>query len=507
VGAGLALIPVSYVSPFADLYPTAAARQQYADNAGFTTLYGRLSGTSLGEFLTWRLGFVPVMVGLLSLLTVIRHTRVEEETGRRELLGATVGGRHAGLAAALAVTFGANLVLGALLTLGMPTQDLPVAGSWALGLEFAAAGSVFAAVGAVAAQLTSSATSARGIATSVLGVAWLLRATGDTSGQAGGDLAWLSWLSPIGWVQRIHPYGEERWWLAGLAAGLAVALVAVAVALSARRDLGAGLLPARLGPATAAPWLGRPLALAWRLHRAPLAGWTAAFAALGVLFGSTADGVGDMLRDNPSLRDFATRMGDQAGLVDAYLAAIMSLVGLIAAAYAVQATLRLRSEEASGRAEPVLATAVGRLRWAASHLVFSVLGPTAALATAGLATGLAYGLSTGDVGRQLPRVLAAAMVQLPAVWALAAIAVALFGLLPRLTLVAWGPLAVCLLLGLIGSAVRLDQWLLDVSPFSHIPRLPGAAVSTAPLIWLVAAAGALGAAGLVGLRRRDIPAT
>jgi hypothetical protein len=33
---GLALIPVSYVSPFADLYPTAAARQQYADNAGFT---------------------------------------------------------------------------------------------------------------------------------------------------------------------------------------------------------------------------------------------------------------------------------------------------------------------------------------------------------------------------------------------------------------------------------------------------------------------------------------
>jgi putative exporter of polyketide antibiotics len=504
---GLALIPVSYVSPFADLYPTAAARQQYADDAGFTTLYGRLSGTSLGEFLTWRLGFVPVMVGLLSLLTVIRHTRVEEETGRRELLGATVVGRHAPLAAALAVTFGANLMLGALLTLGMPTQDLPVAGSLAIGLEFAAAGWVFAAVGAVAAQLTSSATGARGIATSVLGVAWLLRAAGDTSGQAGGGLAWLSWVSPIGWVQRIHPYGEERWWLAGLAAGLAVVLVAVAVALSARRDVGAGLLPDRLGPATAAPWLGRPLALAWRLHRGLLAGWTAAFAALGVLFGSTAEGVGDMLRDNQNLRDYAARMGGQAGLVDAYLAAILSLVGLIAAAYAVQATLRLRAEETSGRAEPVLATAVGRLRWAASHLVFSVLGPTAALATAGLATGLADGLSTGELGHQLPRVLAAAMVQLPAVWVLAAIAVALFGLLPRLTMVAWGPLGVCLLLGLVGSAVRLDQWLLDVSPYTHIPKLPGAAMSTAPLIWLVAAAGALGAAGLVGLRRRDIPVT
>jgi ABC-2 type transport system permease protein len=504
---GLALIPISYVAPFADLYPSAAARQQYADNAGFTTLYGRLSGTGLGEFITWRLGFVPVMVGLLSLLTVIRHTRTEEETGRRELLGATVVGRHAPLTAALAVTLGANLVLGALLTLGMPTQDLPVTGSLALGLEFAAAGWVFAAVGAVTAQLTSSATSARGIATSVLGVAWLLRATGDTSGQAGGGLAWLSWVSPIGWVQRIHPYGEERWWLAALAAGLAVALVAVALALSARRDVGAGLLPDRLGPATAAPWLGSPLALAWRLHRGLLAGWTAAFAALGVVFGSTADGVGDMLRDNPSLRDLTVRTGGQATLVDAYLAAVLSLVGLIAAAYAVQATLRLRAEEASGRAEPVLATAVGRLRWAASHLVFSVLGPTAALATAGLAAGLTYGLSTGNVGRQLPRVLAAALVQLPAVWVLAAIAVALVGLLPRLALVAWGPLGVCLLLGLVGTAVQLDQWLLDVSPYTHIPKLPGAAMSTGPLIWLAAAAGALVAAGLAGLHRRDIPAT
>jgi ABC-2 type transport system permease protein len=84
------------------------------------------------------------------------------------------------------------------------------------------------------------------------------------------------------------------------------------------------------------------------------------------------------------------------------------------------------------RAEPVLATSAGRLRWAASHLVFSCAGPAAALAAAGLAAGLAYGSSTGDVGRQLPRVLGGALVQLPAVWVLAGIAVALFGLLPRL---------------------------------------------------------------------------
>jgi ABC-2 type transport system permease protein len=505
------LLPISYASSFADLYPTALERQQFAatsgSNAGFVTLYGRLLGSSLGELVTWRAGFLPIVVGLISLLTVIRHTRVEEETGRRELVGATVVGRHAGLAAALTATFGADLVLAVLLALSMISQHLPAAGSLAFGLGVAAAGWIFAAVGGVAAQLTDGAGGARGIAISVLGAAYLLRVVGDLSGEAGAGLSWLSWLSPIGWSQRIRPYGGERWWILTLAAGLTAVLATAAVAVSARRDVGAGLLPPRLGPATAAPGLRTPLALAWRLHRSLLAGWIAGFAALGVVLGSVAKGVGDMLRDNQSLQDVFARMGGRAGLVDAYLAAIMGILGLIAAAYAIQATLRLRAEEASLRAEPVLSTAVGRLQWAASHLVFSTLGPAAALASAGLAAGLTHGLNTGQVGRELPRALVGALVQLPAVWVLAAIAVALFGVLPRLAAVSWGALVVCLLLGLVGSAMQLSQWMLDVSPFTHVPKVPGAGVSATPLVWLVAVAAALGAAGLVGLRRRDIPVT
>jgi ABC-2 type transport system permease protein len=130
-----------------------------------------------------------------------------------------------------------------------------------------------------------------------------------------------------------------------------------------------------------------------------------------------------------------------------------------------------------------------------------------ALAAAGLATGLAYGLDSGQLGRQLPRVLAAAMVQLPAVWLLAAIAVALFGLLPHLAPAAWGALGVCLAVLLVGASVQLSQWLLDLSPFTHVPRLPGAAVSATPLAWLATIALALAFVGLTGLRRRDLPAT
>jgi ABC-2 type transport system permease protein len=501
----LSLIPISYVSSFAKLYPTAASRQQYADNAGFVTLYGELSGTSLGEFITWRVGFIPVVVGLFSLLTVIRHTRVEEETGRRELLGSTVVGRHAGLAAALATMFGANLLLAILLALGMYSQDLPGAGSVAIGLELAVAGCMFAAVGAVAAQLTASAGTARGIAISVLGASYALRAAGDASGHSDGGLSWLSWLSPIGWAQHIRPYGGDHWWLVVLAAGVTALLTAAAVALSARRDVGAGLLPARLGPAAGAPSLSTPLALAWRLQRGLLAAWVAAFALLGLLFGSVAEGVGNMIRDDKTVQEVFARLGGSTGLIDAYFASVMTIVGLISAAYAVQATLRLRNEETSGRAEPVLATAVSRLRWATSHLVFALLGPAATLATAGLTAGLTYGVAAGNVGHELPRVLASAVVQLPAIWVMTAIAIALFGLLPRLTPVAWGPLAICLLIGLTGAAVQVDQWVMDLSPFTHVPRLPGGTATATPLVTLAAIAAVLTLAGLAGLRRRDLP--
>jgi len=96
-------------------------------------------------------------------------------------------------------------------------------------------------------------------------------------------------------------------------------------------------------------------------------------------------------------------------------------------------------------------------------------------------------------------------VQLPAVWVLAALAVALTGLLPRFATVSWGALAACLLIALVGAAVHVNHWLMDVSPFTHVPKVPGAGVSAVPLLWLAATVAALAAAGLVGLRRRDIP--
>ena len=45
---------------------------------------------------------------------------------------------------------------------------------------------------------------------------------------------------------------------------------------------------------------------------------------------------------------------------------------------------------------------------------------------------------------------------------------------------------------------------MDISPFPHVPKLPGAAVHPAPFLWLALAVALLTATGLAALRHRDI---
>jgi ABC-2 type transport system permease protein len=502
-----ALLAAGIASTFVSLYPTAQARQafaaQVASSPAETALLGPVYAPTLGGLVAWR-WIIPgvVVLGLANLFTVIRHTRTDEEAGRRELWGSTITGRHADLAAALIVTFVADLVAAILVAGGLIASGLPAAGSLALGLAVAAVGWTIAAVAGIAAQLTESAGTAKGIAGAALGLLYLLRAIG-ASGKSSG-LGWLSWLSPVGWAGEVRAFAGERWWILALFAGASALLTAVAGTLATRRDIGAGLLPSRLGPATASPGLRSPLTLAWRLQRGMLLGWSAMFAVYGILFGFVASVVADQLLANPAMMEFFARLGSGAQPSDVVFTLFFGAFGPVSAIYAIQATLRLRAEEVELRAEQVLATSASRLQWAASHLLVVALGSALVLATFGLAAGLTYGASGAGVGYELPQVLAAAMVYLPALWVLIGLTVALFGLLPQLASVSWIVLVGCLLLELGRELQLVSQAVLDLSPFTHVPRLLLGQGSAAPLIGLVAAALLLTTAGLIGFGRRDV---
>ena len=367
-------------SASADLFPTLASRVEASlalnTSQAFVSLLGRVyDPTSLGALSLIKLTtFGTAFIAVFAIMLVVRHTRREEENGRLELLGATVVGRQAALTAALLVALLTMGAIGVLTPLVLIAAGLPAEGAWAFGAAWAATGITFAAIAAVAAQLTVSARTANGIAFTVLALAYTLRAVGDTAGDLSGP-GFASWLSPIGWAQQVRPFAGDRWWVLGLLMLLTALTLVAAYALAARRDLGAGLLADRPGPAEAEPRLASPLALAWRLQRAPLAAWAAGYVLLGFVYGNMASSVNSFLT-SAQFEEYLRKLGGPGSLTDAFFSAEYGFLAIVTAAYGVSVALRLRTEEESGHAELLLATSISRTRWLASHVVVAVLGTT-----------------------------------------------------------------------------------------------------------------------------------
>ena len=182
------------------------------------------------------------------------------------------------------------------------------------------------------------------------------------------------------------------------------------------------------------------------------------------------------------------------------------LLAVMASGFAISAVLRLRSEEDAGRAEPLLAGPLPRWRWAFDHLAVAVVGSALVVAAGGVGIGAAYAVVSSD-SSQVLRMVGASLVMLPAVFVLASIAMALFGLVPRFALAAWGALAVVVLVGVFADLLRLPEWSRQISPFEHLPAAPAEPFALGPVVAVTAVAAALTAAGLWGLRRRDLNAS
>ncbi|GAA2271803.1 ABC transporter membrane-spanning protein [Streptomyces ruber] len=494
--AVIGLTVLSLPSALESVYGTAAERagvaRQMLANSSLRATYGPVFSDSLGGLVAWRIGaYAGVFAACLSLIVVVRHTRDEEESGRQEMLSAAMVGRRAPLTAALLAALVGNAALAVLIVGGLAAQG--TAGALALGLGTAGVGMVFATAAAIAAQLTESARLAKGLTGGLLGAAYVLRAAGDAAENDGSSA--LTWASPIGWLENVRSFADERWWVLLLFVVAVAVQTCVAYGLAGRRDIGMSFLPTRPGPATGR--LGTAGALAWRLQRGGVLGWGAAFLAAGLAFGAITGGATDLVGDNERTREIVERMGGQAGLTDAFLASMAGMLGMVAALYIVQAVLRQHAEETALRAEPVLAGAVGRLRWAGGHLAVAFGGAALIMLLGGLGLGIGYGGHLGPV-------LGACLVQLPAVWVIGGCAVLLYGVWPQAAPAAWGVAGAALLIGWLGPVLDLPGAVLELSPFTHLPKLPGEEMVWGAVEGLTAMTVALTAIGLAGLRSRDL---
>jgi len=478
------------------------------ENPGMRVL-GLVTGPTVGGYTLHRDALtLAVLAAVMSVLAVVRHTRQAEELGREEMLDAGVVGRRASLASAVVVALIANVALAILLALGMVVAGQPLVGSLVGGTSIAVVGVAFAGVAAVTAQLASTTRGAIGLAGAALGLSFMLAALGNMLGTVDPAAlrvtsAWPAWLSPIGWGQQMRPFADNLWWPAGLAVLALAALSWLAVVLVGRRDVGRGMWPERRGAAHAGRSLLSPAGLVWRLQRGALLGWAVGLLGFGLVFGALSDQIGTL--EGEAAEWYATFGGD-ADLLGAYWASMMQMAGMAVAVYVVTLVLRLHHDEAQGTLEPVLATAVSRLRWLAAYALNALAGAVLLLLLFAVAMGVTGGLVLGGTASLLVDLVGAALVQLPAVGVLAAAVVVVVMVLPRWAVgVSWVLVVVSVFVGpMFGPALGLPAWLLDLSPFTHVPNAPAVALSAGPVVGLVLACVLLAGAGVALLRRRNL---
>ncbi|MFF2620718.1 ABC transporter permease [Oerskovia jenensis] len=500
----LLMVAVTY-SSVATVYGTQAERDELAasmgTNSAFLALLGPLEHTqSVASTASWRVGlFMILVLGVLAVLTVVRHTRKEEETGRLELVRAARVGSLAPLATGVLVAAGMAVVTGALMAAMYVARGADGASSVAFGLQFAALGLAAIGIGAVCAQVATSSRTASTIGVLLLVAGYALRGVADVEPSAG----WLHWVSPVGWAQEIDPFGANDWGPALLCLALFVVGVAVAARLSLGRDLGAGLVQPRPGPAGSTS-LTSPLALATRLQVPGVVSWTLGVGAYCLLVGFLLDSVDDIAGSSPQMQQVVEQLGGAGALAQVFQVAIMGFVGIAAAAFAVTLVTRVHAEETSGRTELVLATGTSRTRYLTASVVLLVVGVVAVPLWAGLMMGLGHALVSGAWGSAFADAVGAGLVQVPAALVVAGLVLVLYGWWPRLVALGWGIVTVFLVVGQLGELFGLPQWVRDLSPFTHVPQVPLDPFSAGPLLALAGVAAALVAVAYLGFRRRDL---
>jgi ABC-2 type transport system permease protein len=331
----------------------------------------------------------------------------------------------------------------------------------------------------------------------VVGLSYALRGVGDVN-----QTFWV-WLSPLGWMEKTAPFADDqRWSVLLIPAIVAVALSVLAAALAGRRDLGAALYRQGPGAASASRWLARPVGLAVHGQQGSWLGWMLGSLALAAVMGALAQEVVDAITDNPSLSRAMGITGEDAA--DGFLALTQVYLAIIACGYVVQALGTLRREETGGRLEPVLAGNVGRVRWLGAQLIVVLSGLIVLVVLSALVFGATTALSTGGSG-YVGTLVESGVAYLPAELVIAGLAGLLYGVAPRTFGVAWAAFGAVTFIGLLGSGLQLPQWMLNMSPLTHVGNPPEGDIDTTALAWLALLATVLAATALAGFRQRRIP--
>lgn len=490
---------------FEKTYPDAASRAtlvEFVDEPAVRMLQGIPHAVdTVGGFVVWDGGwFLQAAVGIWALITVGRWLRGEEDTDRGEWVAVqAIRKTRAVVLATLAVILGCMLT-GAAVVASAFAGGGQLLGSVLFGFAVAGFGATFAALSAVTSQVFDGRRQAVGVAAAGLGAAFLLRMVANSQ----DSLAWVGWLTPYSWLDKVRAFGDNNWAVLGVYVLATAALLALAVALRARRDTGAGLVTANAAPPSHLRLLRSPMAFAWRTNRGVLLAWVVGLTLYAAVMGAILKTMTDFLAEDENYRRILEQMGmDEAGTDEGFLGVMGVVFGLVFVLYVVWRVAAARTEESSQRLENLLTRPVHRWRWLGGHVLLAAMSATLLVLVSGAAIWVGAAPTGAEVS--LAAAVASTANTLPIVALFGGLAVAIFGAVPRLTVIVPVAMAtVAYVLELLGPALELPDWVVAVSPFHHLAYVPAQ-----PFLWgpglVMAGLGVLGAVvGLVAFERRDL---
>ncbi|WP_433676099.1 ABC transporter permease [Microbacterium gorillae] len=472
------------------------------------TFRGLPSGAGAAEFTGFLiLPFLVMIAAFMSSFLAVRHTRAEEESGRAELVGATMASRGSALCATALHGFTANALTAAAVAVAFLASGLPLSGSVTAGVTTGAAGLVFLGVGLIAAQLFASSRGANALGVIVILASFLVGGVGNAIGSPNADLtrmesSVLAWFSPFGWAENVRPFADnDPGPFLPLVAAAAIGLL-LAAALQSRRDVGASLLAPRRRRAQASGSLRGPVTLVGRLTRGSAIAWAVGAFLTGVLATSLASVVQDLGGSNPAIATILEAMSQSGDLRAGTVVIFFTVVGILASCCAVQLIARARQEEAHGTVEPLWAAAVGRRGWLASYLAVGVIAIAVVDGAAVLGALVGLARSGDDLVRE---VWVGAAGQGAVAVAFLTITALVLVVLPRWTIgIGWSIVVLATIIGLFGPLFGLPDELTRLSPFSQVPTVTAGGVDGRGVIGIIATAAIALVLSVWLVRRRPL---
>ncbi|MGB8233783.1 MAG: hypothetical protein WCE60_07315, partial [Methanobacterium sp.] len=497
------IVILGTVATFVNLYSDPMSRYlfyvQTQNSPSLIILLGSILDQSIGGLTAWRTGIAgPLIIGLINIFLLVRHTRSEERRGRLELLVSTSLGRQSPLTSALLTNFILDILISVLIAIGLIGFGLDETSSLVLGLSIGIFGILFTSITAIAVQLTESSNNARYLSVSLLIGFYILRMIGWDN----GNVIWLSWLSPYGWVHYLSAFAGNDIWVFGLFIVSIIILTIIAYWLSSIRDVGSGVITKRTGHKNAAKTLRSSLALTWRLQRNMFIFWLTVLTLFGAINGALALTATNLISANPLFLKLIYHAG-YTSPVDNYFAISLGLFAIVFSVYAILATMNLRTEESERYSDMLLTNSVSRNSWIFNNLIFGFIAPAFIMIIFSLAMALAYGYSA-NISYDPTKLLIATLAYLPAIWILTGLTVLLFGLKPRLTSLSWAVLGLFLIVSLLGEFSNINQNILNLSPFTQVPNILIGNSITTNLVWVFIIGIALTIIGLYSYNHRDI---